>query len=311
MSGWVVSGWVASGWVLRMRCNRAEAEALPEAGFDDLADPPTVMVDEPNPAAPDDWVMLAYFNDEPDATLVARLRALAPSADAHVLEPLADADWVTMSQQGLEPVRAGRFVALTRDHLAAARVGDIVLRVEAGLAFGTGQHMTTLGCLSALSALRRGHDFANIADLGTGTGILAFAAARAWPRARVIASDIDPVAVRVARENLGVNRLRFGRGAGQIELVTCAGMEHQRLWARAPFDLICANILAGPLVAMAGPVSAALAPGGVLVLAGLLDSQRRAVERAYAAFGLVPLDGVRGPRQRRTVEWPTVILTRP
>jgi len=294
-----------------MRCNRAEAEALPEAGFEDMADPPTLMVDEPDPAAPDDWVMLAYFNDAPDAALVARVRGLAPSATAHVLEPLADADWVTMSQQGLEPVRAGRFVALTRDHLDAARVGDIVLRVEAGQAFGTGQHMTTLGCLAALAALRRGHDFANIADLGTGTGILAFAAARAWPRARVIASDIDPVAVRVARQNLGVNRLRHGRGAGQIELVTCAGMEHQRLWARAPYDLMCANILAGPLIAMAGPVSAALAPGGVLVLAGLLDSQRRAVERAYAAFGLVPLDAAHGPRQRRTVEWPTVVLTRP
>lgn len=299
-----------SGWVLRMACNRAEAEALPEAGFEDLLDPPTVMVDEPDPAAPDDWVMLAYFNDKPDAALVERVRALAPTSADYSLEPLPDEDWVTMSQQGLEPVRAGRFVALTRDHLAAARPGDIALRVEAGLAFGTGQHMTTLGCLAALAALRRNHDFANIADLGTGTGILAFAAARAWPQARVIASDIDPVAVRVARENLGVNRLSFGRGAGQIELVTCAGMAHQRLCARAPYDLICANILAPPLIAMAGPVSAALAPGGVLVLAGLLDSQRRAVERAYLAFGLVPMEGQCGPRQSKRAEWPTLLLTR-
>lgn len=297
---------------MRMACTRAEAEALPTTtdSFADLADPPTLMVDEPDPHAPDDWVMCAYFNDHPDAKLLARLRALAPSATTHSLDPLPDADWLTMSQQGLQPVRAGRFIAVTSDHLAAARIGDIVLRVPAGLAFGTGQHMTTHGCLYALSALRRNHDFANIADLGTGTGILAIAAARAWPKARTIATDIDPVAVHVARQNLRINRLKHGHNAGQIELITAAGMDHQRIAARGPFDLIIANILAGPLISMAAPISTALAPGGVLVLAGLLDTQRRAVQRAYRNNGLVPFPAAYGPRQSARAEWPTLVLTR-
>ncbi len=301
-----------SGWVLRMKCNRAEAEALPETGeiFADLGDPPTIMVDEPDPHLPDDWVMLAYFNERPDDDLLARVRALAPSSETFSVEALPDDDWVTMSQRGLEPVRAGRFIALTREHEESVRPGDIAIKIEAGLAFGTGQHMTTLGCLAALDALRRNHDFVNIADLGTGTGILAIAGARAWPRARVIASDIDAVAVRVARENLGVNRLCHGRMAGQIELVTGAGMDHARLWARAPYDLICANILAGPLIMMAAAVSDALAPGGVLVLAGLLHEQRGAVLRAYRANGLVPFDFLQGPRQPQRAEWPTLVLTR-
>jgi ribosomal protein L11 methyltransferase len=294
-----------------MACTRAEAEALPDVALEDVESPPTVMVDEPDPAAPDDWVMLCYFDTQPDDALVARVRSLAPSASTYSLEPLVEADWVTMSQQGLEPVRAGRFVALTSEHLAARRVGDIVLRMEAGLAFGTGQHMTTHGCLAALDALGRGRSFRDIADLGTGTGILAFAAARKWRRARVVASDIDPVAVRVARENLAVNGLCHGRAAGKIELVTAAGAAHYRLQARARYDLICANILAGPLIAMSRSVSAALAPGGVLVLAGLLNSQRRAVLQAYRAYGLVPLNDAYGPRQRKSAEWPTLLLTWP
>lgn len=303
----------AEGWVLRMACNRAEAEALPDSGdiFPELLDPPTIMVDEPDPHAPDDWVLVGYFNAKPDMALVGRIRALAPSASSHSLEPLPAADWLTMSQMGLEPVRAGRFVALTADHLAARRLGDIALRIEAGLAFGTGQHMTTHGCLAALAALRRNHDFANIADLGTGTGILAMAAARAWPRAQTIATDIDPVAVRVARSNLKFNRLRHGDGAGQISLITAAGMAHLALRQRAPFDLIIANIQAAPLIGMAAAVSDSLAPGGVLVLAGLLDTQKRAVRRAYFNHGLVPSARLQGARQHHRAEWPTLVLTRP
>ncbi len=298
---------------MRMACTRAEAEALPNAdeAFIDLPDPPTIMVDEPDPHAPDAWVMLAYFDAKPDQALVKRIRKLAPSATTHSLEPLPEEDWVTMSQTGLEPVRAGRFVALTADHLHTRQPGDIALRIEAGLAFGTGQHMTTHGCLAALSALRRNHDFANIADLGTGTGILAMAAARAWPRARTIATDIDPVAVRVARENLKLNRLQHGEVAGQISLITAVGMAHQALRARAPFDLIIANILAGPLIKMAASISAGLAPGGILVLAGLLDVQRRAVQRAYLNQGLMPFSPLKGARQHHRAEWPTLVLTRP
>jgi ribosomal protein L11 methyltransferase len=296
-----------SGYVLKLSCTRAEAEALPEAGdiFADLPDPPTLMVDEPDPHRPNDWILCAYFNDLPSDTLVARIRALAPSANAHDLSPLVEEDWLTLSQQGLEPVRAGRFLAHTAAHADARRLGDIGIRVEAGLAFGTGQHMTTHGCLAALAALARQRRFTNIVDLGTGTGILAVAAARQWPKARVTASDIDPIAVKVAQANARENRL----GPGRLTIVPAAGMRHKQLEACAPYDLMLANILAGPLIAMAQPVSAALAPGGLLVLAGLLHTQATAVRRAYLARGLVPAR--LWPHQPARAEWPTLVLTRP
>jgi ribosomal protein L11 methyltransferase len=296
-----------SGYVLKLSCTRAEAEALAETGdlFADLPDPPTLMVDEPDPHRPDDWILCAYFNDLPSDALVERIHALAPSAQAHELAPLADQDWLTLSQRDLEPVRAGRFLAHTAAHAHARRPGDIGIRVEAGLAFGTGQHMTTHGCLAALAALARQRRFTNIVDLGTGTGILAVAAARQWPKARVTASDIDPIAVMVAKANARKNRL----GPGRLAIMPAAGMHHPQLMARAPYDLMLANILAGPLIAMAQPVSAALAPGGILVLAGLLDIQATAVRRAYLAHGLVPAR--LWPHQRARAEWPTLTLTRP
>jgi len=300
-----------SGHVLTLSCTRAEAEALPLAEdlFQDLADPPTLMVDEPDPHRPDDWLLFAYFTAAPSREVIARIRALAPSAASHVLEPLPNADWVTMSQRDLVPVRAGRFLAHDAAHKDAVRTGDIAIRLEAGLAFGTGQHMTTHGCLLALARLGQGHNFRNIADLGTGTGILAIAAARRWPRARIIASDIDPVAVAVAQGNVRANKVRVGHGGGRLALVVAAGMSHRNLRQRAPYDLLIANILAGPLIAMARSLASALAPGGMLVLAGLLDTQAAAVRRAYRQHGLVP--AAQRPRQHHRAEWPCLVLTRP
>ena len=295
------------GWSLTLACNRADAEAMPEIGdvFADLADPPSLNVEEPDPERPDAWVMTAYFNEKPDAALVDRITALFPSAGEIVLAPLPDADWTTLSQRNLEPVRAGRFVVHTRAHADAVRIGDIAIAIEAGLAFGTGQHATTHGCLLALDRLGKHRRFADIADLGTGTGVLAIAAARRWKRARTIATDIDPVSIAVTRANLYGNKVAPGRRAGRIELVVAAGMHHRRLAARAPYDLIIANILAPPLVALSRPISAALAPGGVLVLAGLLQSQAVRVRAAYRKHGLVPLAA-----QHRRGEWPCVVLTR-
>jgi len=296
-----------SGFVLTLSCTRFEAEALPDSGelFADLLDPPTLMVDEPDPHRPDDWLLCAYFSESPSDALVARIRALAPSATTCRLEPLPDEDWLTLSQRNLEPVRARRFLAHTAAHRHEVRANDIAICVEAGLAFGTGQHMTTHGCLHALASLSTHHKFHNVVDLGTGTGILAIAAARVWPRAQVTASDIDPLAVTVAQANARNNRIAPGR----ITMVAAAGMRHQLLEARAPYDLMLANILAGPLIAMAQPISAALAPGGMLVLAGLLSSQAAAVRRAYRLHGLVP--AALWPRQTSRAEWPTLVLTRP
>ena len=295
------------GWSLSLGCNRADAEAMPDIGevFPDLADPPSLNVEEPDPDRPDAWVLTAYFNGKPDAVLVDRVTALFPSAIEIVLAPLPDADWTTLSQRNLDPVRAGRFLVHTRAHGDAVRPGDIAIAIEAGLAFGTGQHATTHGCLLALDRLGKHRGFARIVDLGTGTGVLAIAAARRWKRSRTIASDIDPVSIAVTRANLRDNKVAAGRGPGRIELVVAAGMQHRRLAAGARYDLIIANILAPPLVAISRPVSAALAPGGVLVLAGLLRSQAVRVRAAYRKHGLVPL-----APQSRCGEWPCVVLTR-
>ncbi len=296
-----------NGWALTLACNRADAEAMPEIGdaFPDLADPPTLNVEEPDPDQPDAWLMTAYFTDEPDPALVARITALFPSAADVRVAALPDSDWTLLSQRDLEPVRAGRFLVHTSAHADAVWPGDIALAIEAGLAFGTGQHATTHGCLLALDRLGKHRRFAHIADLGTGTGVLALAAARRWPKAVTIATDIDPVAIAVSRANLADNCVRQGRGAARIELAVAAGMAHHRLAARAPYDLIIANILAAPLIDISLAVSRSLAPGGVLVLAGLLQSQARRVRAAYRQHGIVPL------RQHRRGEWPCLMLTKP
>ena len=294
----------SGGWKVTLHCNRAEAEAIPFADevFADLETPPTLLTDEPDPARPDEWLLHAYFADKPEPEWLERLTALAPStASPPQLERLPDSDWITLSQAGLEPVRAGRYHVATRDHAHQLRAGEIGLVIDAGLAFGTGQHATTAGCLMALDRLARSHRFDNIVDLGTGTGVLAFAAARTWRCARVTASDIDPVAATVARANARVNAIPLGIGCGRVDMFAATGLDDRRLRQRAPYDLIIANILAKPLVELAGSIVGAQKPGGFVVLAGLLDSQAAKVTGAYAARGLKRVATSGG-------EWPTLVL---
>jgi ribosomal protein L11 methyltransferase len=164
---------------------------------------------------------------------------------------------------------------------------SIAFEIEAGLAFGTGQHDTTTGCLIALDRLKRqGFRARDLIDVGTGTGLLAFAALHLWPSARAIASDIDPVAVAVTRENAQANAIRLGRGLRLLDTIAAPGVEHPRIQARAPYDLVIANILAGPLIELAPRLAAALAPGGRLILAGLLTAQAPRVAAAYRRQGL-------------------------
>jgi len=281
----------ADSWKLSIPCTRAEAEAVAAdiAPLAMLEPPPVLMVTEPDEDQPDRWDLIAYFDAEPDAETIRLVSALAPSAGAiaATLERLPDADWVTLSQAGIEPVSAGRFYVHTSTNAGAIPAGAKPFVIEAGLAFGTGQHQTTAGCLEMLDGLRtKGAVFRHLLDLGTGTGLLAFAALHLWPRARAIASDIDPISIDVTRDNALANAVTIGGGPGALELVVADGMEHGRLIARAPYDLIIANILAGPLVAMAPQIAAALHEGGTLILAGLLDSQADQVAHAYRRQGL-------------------------
>ena len=285
-------------------CTRAEAEALARdvPAFAALDAPPVLVSSEAEGEA---WRLDAYFEEAPKAADLETLKSLVPSAGeaTPAIEALAEADWVTLSQQGLEPIEAGRFFVHTPAHRDAVPADAIAFEIDAGRAFGTGQHETTTGCLIALDRIKRqGARFADVADIGTGTGLLAFAALRLWPAARVVASDVDPVAIEVAAENAAVNRVKLGRTRGRVELVVAAGLDHARLKARAPYDLILANILAGPLVALAPALAGALAPGGRIVLAGLLDRQAERVAAAYRRQGLRLADTtLRG-------EWPTLVM---
>ena len=208
-----------------------------------------------------------------------------------------------MSQQGLQPIRAGRFYVHTPMYRSVP-LGTIPFEIDASLAFGTGQHATTSGCLAALDKLEReGAKFANVADIGTGTGLLAFAALALWPEAKCIATDIDPVAVEVARDNAAINHVTLGHGAGELLLAQADGMDSPLLSARAPFDLIIANILAGPLIELACDFAGSLALGGTVFLAGLLDTQADAVVAAYDEQGL-------SLRDRGVGEWPVLVCQR-
>lgn len=263
------------------------------------ASPPVLVADEPDPARPDDWLIHAYFDHVPAAEELAAVAELGHGAPR--VEQLGEADWVTMSQSGLQPIRAGRFYVHTPMYRSVPP-GTVPFDIDAGLAFGTGQHATTAGCLAALDQLERnGCDFTNIADVGTGSGLLAFAALALWPAARCIATDIDPIAVDVARENAAINGVKLGHRTGELLLAQAEGMDSPLITARAPFDLLIANILAGPLIQLAPDFASALAPAGTIVLAGLLDNQASKVIHAYEALGLT----CRAPGSGL---WPVVVL---
>jgi ribosomal protein L11 methyltransferase len=280
-------------------CTRAQGEAIvtmdDPPGFGD--DPPVLVADEPDETKPDDWLIHAYFDRHPTLDDIAVLAGLGSGAP--VLQQLGDANWVALSQAGLQPIRAGRFFVHTPTH--APDPDAINFEIDAGLAFGTGQHATTSGCLEALDLLKNnGSRFTNVADIGTGTGLLAFAAMSLWPRAKCIATDIDPVAIDVSQENAAINHVRLGHGPGELLLAVADGMDSPLLAARAPFDLIIANILAGPVIELAEDFAKALAPGGTIILAGLLDTQADGVIAAYEALGF-------SLSERGSGEWPVLV----
>ncbi|GIX13995.1 MAG: ribosomal protein L11 methyltransferase [Paracoccaceae bacterium] len=244
------------------------------------------------------WEVGAYFTDPPDQAGLALLSALHGAADFAVSR-LDDRDWVAQVQRELHPVVAGRIFLHGPHDAHRVPVNAIPLRIEAAMAFGTGHHGTTLGCLRAMVRLGRlGLRPRRVADIGCGTGVLAIAAAKLW-RARCVAVDIDAVAVRTARANMAVNGVQ-----GLVRTGAAAGFRAPLLRAAMPFDLVLANILAGPLRRLAPQTRAALAPGGIAVLSGILDRQLPAVLAVHAGHGMrrIGLERIGG--------WSTVTLRR-
>lgn len=237
---------------------------------------------------PDDWQLEAWLAHEPgDAEKNAIVALFLGETPEFIIEELPETDWLVTSQQGLEPIRAGRFHVHTPDHPASNEPGVIDFTIPASQAFGTGQHATTAGCLAMLTHMKaQGLIFRNHADIGTGTGLLAFAAMALWPRALATASDIDQVCVGVVEDNAAANGVKMGHRGGELVMTIADGMDHPLIAARGPYDLIMANILAGPLVSLAPDFARSLAPGGSLVLAGLLETQEDAVRRACRRAGL-------------------------
>ena len=244
------------------------------------------------------WDAGGLFDGRPDAPGLALLAEVHGAPDFRV-ERVDDRDWVAQVRAELTPVDAGRFVVHGGHDRARVPPNRIGLEIEAAQAFGTGHHETTRGCLIALDRLALlGFRPRRVADIGGGTGVLAMAAARLWP-VRAIAGDIDAVATATARENVAAN------GVGcQVACVTAAGFRHPRLNAGGRYDLIFANILAGPLRRMAPQLAAAQAPGGIAILSGILARQARGVRATYHGWGY---------RSAGTValgEWRTLVLRR-
>jgi ribosomal protein L11 methyltransferase len=237
---------------------------------------------------PDDWRLEVWLPREPsDADRAAVAALFADDAPDFVVEELPETDWVTQSQQGLEPIRAGRFHVHTPEHPALDEPGIRDFVIPASRAFGTGQHATTAGCLAMLTHMKRqGLVVRNLADIGTGTGLLAFAALDLWPRALATASDIDDVCIDVVDANAALNGVPLGPGPGAVTMTVADGMADPLIEARGPYDLVIANILAGPLIALAPDFAKALVPGGHLLLAGLLETQEEQVRTACRRAGL-------------------------
>lgn len=250
----------------------------------------------------DIWEASVYMMAEDEADVRSRVEdALAQAFPDAVLsrEVIPDVDWVVKSLEGLKPVRAGRFLVHGSHDRDKVRTGDIAIEIDAGQAFGTGHHGTTAGCLEVIDRVVRARKVRNALDLGTGSGVLAIAV-RKLKNIPVLATDIDPIAVHVAAENVRRNGIASG-----IRTVTAPGFHSTAFSENGPFDLIIANILARPLIRMAPQLVANLAPGGSVILSGILASQRWKVLSAYNGAKL---------RHVRTIwrnGWVTIHLDRP
>jgi ribosomal protein L11 methyltransferase len=264
-----------------------------------LEPPPSAMTIFEN--GPGRWRIEAYYEDAPpDRDINHELAAaIGEGLPQFFTESIPDLNWVAISQAALPPVAAGRFTVHGSHDRARVPRGPNSILIDAGEAFGTAHHATTLGCLLAIDRLTRAAAFDTVLDLGCGSGVLAIAAARALPHADIIATDLDPQSVKVATENVRINGL-----AQRIALTAANGVDHMWLRQSPPFDLVIANILAGPLIRLAPAMSRTVGRGGALVLSGLLIPQAPAVSAAYRSAGF-SID-----RHDRIAGWSTLTLRR-
>ena len=242
------------------------------------------------------WEVASYFTEAPDQAALALL-AVVHEAQDFIISELPETDWVAKVRRDLSPVEAGRFFVYGSHDADKVPEGCEPLLIEAAMAFGTGHHGTTQGCLRALDRLANdGFVGRSVADIGCGTAVLAMGAARIWPDV-VLASDIDEVAVEVAEANVRANGLE-----GRVQCLEAMGFEHETLHAKAPYDLVFANILKAPLIDLAPDMAAHLAAGGYAILAGILIDQAPEVIEVYAK------NGINLVHQENIVDWSTLTL---
>ena len=269
--------------------------------------PPTLSYFEQDGREP--WKIDLYFAGEPDTDFIREILDTAGLADlSYTLDKVEERDWVTESQKAQPPVVEGQFFIYGSHDADKVPDSALSLLIDAGQAFGTGQHETTSACLNLLDGITFEVTRPRILDLGTGTGVLAFAAKLKWQKSRVLATDIDPVAIDVTRQNLTVNTLTermVGADDGQVALAVADGFDAPCFAPEGPFDLILANILAGPLIDLAPDVVQATCPGGQIILSGLLNSQASDVITAYEAAGMQLV------RREDRGEWTALHLSRP
>jgi len=269
--------------------------------LEDLIEPPPDALSRFEVPDRGGWCIEAYFTEPPDPVELRASLADITGLDVPVFvsDEVPQLNWVAISQAALPPVHAGRFVVHGSHDRARIPRGPNAILIDAGEAFGTAHHATTFGCLAAIDRLARRRPFRRVLDLGCGSGVLAIAAARALPRAKLMATDLDPVSIDVAQSNIVANT-----APKRIETLVATGLSHPRLRRTKPFDLVIANILADPLLRLARDIRGIIRPGGSLVLSGILIPQAPAVVAAYVAQGFAL------QRHDRVTGWSTLILMR-
>ena len=250
---------------------------LLDHAFEDEAFPLAITeIDEANAI----YEVSLYVDElEKNSVLPRFAQVLGVNENKIEIEVLPDIDWVSHSLEGLNPVRAGRFFVHGSHDRDKVKPGDLAIEIDAGQAFGTGHHGTTVGCLELIADVMEHEKPQNALDLGTGSGILAIGIALIEP-IRILATDIDPIAIKVAKENFALNGV-----AKTITAITATGLDDEEIKKRVPFDLIVANILANPLIELAPQMVPALKKGGSIVLSGILEEQHDRVVKAFEAEG--------------------------